>query len=95
MARGSAKMGLKRCCGSLEPFAAILDEFQQRCAFGGNFRNPNIGVFQQNRPNADLSRPQLNGSFVSIAAINGQFYQCVGQMSGFGTMGESFRTCSE
>ena len=54
MARGSAKMGLKRCCGSLEPFVAILDEFQQRCAFGGNFRNPNIGVFQQNRPKADL-----------------------------------------
>ena len=43
-------MGLKRCCGSLEPFAAILDEFQQRCAFGGIFRNPNIGVFQQNTP---------------------------------------------
>jgi len=48
-------MGLKLCCGSLEPFAAILTEVQQRCAFGGNIQNPNIGVFQQNKPEADKS----------------------------------------
>lgn len=47
---GPAKMGLKRCCGPLKPFAAILNEFRQRYAFRGNFRNPNIGVFQQNMP---------------------------------------------
>ena len=27
-------------------FPAILNEFQKRYAFGGNSRNPNIGVFQ-------------------------------------------------
>jgi hypothetical protein len=44
---GPAKMGLKRCCGPLKPFAAILNEFRQRYAFRGNFRNPNIGVFNR------------------------------------------------
>jgi len=54
LARGSAKMSLKRRCGFLGPFATILNEFIQTHAFGGNFWNPNIGVFQQNRPLTDL-----------------------------------------
>jgi hypothetical protein len=36
----------------MEAFVAILTNFQQMCAFGGNHRNPDLGVFQQNTPRA-------------------------------------------
>jgi hypothetical protein len=54
-------MGLRRCCGSLKSFAAILDEFQSKCAFGGNLRFQNIGIFQQN---------SLKPDFCCIAVLN-------------------------
>jgi hypothetical protein len=52
-ARGSTKMGFRPCCGFLELFAATLTKFQQGCALGGNSQYPNLGVFQQNKPEAD------------------------------------------
>jgi hypothetical protein len=48
-------MGFRSQRGVLEPFVAILSKFKQRFAFGGNSRNPNLGVFQQNKPKAEVA----------------------------------------
>jgi hypothetical protein len=59
------KRGLKRCCVSLEQLWAIFFEYSQRCTFGGNFRNPISGVFQQNKPIVTDAAVCLNGFYLS------------------------------
>ena len=43
------------CRDSLEPFAAIFTEYLQERVFGGHFRIPAFRVFQQNKPNANVT----------------------------------------
>ena len=57
-------MDFRPCCGFFETFAAILIRFQQKFAFSGNSRNPNLGVFQQNKPFHDI---RYKGHFIEAA----------------------------